>query len=41
LGNENGDINNQSGDDFEKLHADAPPRAKAQKDPYKMGLTGS
>ena len=30
----------QSGDNFEKSHADAPPRANAQKDPYKMGLTG-
>jgi len=39
LGNENDDIDNQSGDDFGKLHTDAPPRASAQKDPYKMGLT--
>jgi len=40
LGNESDDINNQSGDGFEKLHADAPPRANAQKVPNEMSLTG-
>jgi len=32
-------VNNYSGDDFEKLLADAPPRVKTQKDPYKMSFT--
>jgi len=31
-GNENDGINNQSGDDFEKLQEDAPPRTITQKD---------
>jgi len=36
LGTKNDGIEDQSGDDFEKLHTDAPPRANAQEDPYKI-----
>jgi hypothetical protein len=32
-------IEDQSGDENEKLRTDAPPRANAQGVPYKIGLT--